>query len=126
MQREKFSETELCKEMIKHHVDGTELREDQFYINDATRKDLQSIAEKNNFEVFGLKCWRGWQITEAKKLGESFNFQVDYVFSNQDKDKVYQIILTYEKEISKGYSSKVTWDCVNALSELALMECVWT
>lgn len=126
MQKEKFSETELCKEMISHHVNGTELREDQFWVNDATRKDLQSIAEKNNFDIFGLKCWRDWKVTEAKKLGEAFNFQVDYVFVNSDKAKVDAIIATYEREIAKGYSSKVTWDCVNALAELALMECVWT
>lgn len=112
--------------MVKHYVRNTfEMQETDRWVNDATRADLQVIAEKNGFNVFGLKCWT-WQVTEATKLGSAPNFSVDYVFANDDKTKVDAVIAEYQREIAKGYNSNVAWKCVNALAEITLKECVWT
>ncbi len=95
-------------------------------INDTTRRDLQALAEKYSFKVFGLKMWRDWKVTEGKNLGEACNFQVDYVFKNSDKKTVKAIIAKYNKlRDPNSFDSHLTNDCIDALSNLSLMGCVW-
>jgi len=99
-----------------------DLTEFDQWINDATRKDINTIAEQHNYEVFGLELWGRWNKIRGKALLDARNFSVDLIFKNQDEAKVDELIRKYEK---RGWSMETAKILVDELYELALMSCTW-
>jgi hypothetical protein len=91
-------------------------------VNDATRKDINDVMERNNDQVFGLKFW-SWTEIESEKLKEVCNFDVDLIFKNEQRSKVRWLIEAYKKE--KVWSMEVDKRLVNQLFDLAILNCTW-
>ncbi len=125
--------SELAKQMKDHGItDPWNLTEFDQWVNDATRKDIETTVKENNFEVFGLHIWKPWTKIRGKDLTTvppTYNFSVDIIFKNSDEPKVDEIIKNYEdaaagKEWNKELQ-KLTWKTVNALHKLAIESCLW-
>jgi len=95
------------------------------WVNDATRKDIETVAEQHNYQVFGLKLWREWEKTRGKALVGCLNFSVDLIFENEDEAKVDELINSYQKHVEGEWSTKVDKKIVDDLFALALMSCTW-
>jgi len=111
--------SELAKRMIEHGVVSPfDLTEFDQWVNDATRKDIENVARKHDFKVFGLKFW-SWKKKRGRELIGARNFEVDLIFRDEDEPKVDALIKKYKKrEINE---MKV----VNELFDLAVMDCLW-
>jgi hypothetical protein len=121
-----ISVSELAKEMIAHGIrDPWGLTEFDQWVNDATRKDITTIAGQHNYEVFGLHMWGNWEKIRGKDLVGTLNFSVDSIFKNEDEPKVDQIISEYKKAAEKAWSMQVDRKAVDGLFKLALMSCTW-
>jgi len=107
---------------IKNPFDLTEF--DQ-WVNDATRKDIETIAAQHGWNVFGLKMWREWTKIRGKDLQGALNFSVDYIFKNEDEKKVDQIIVNYKWKVKKNWSQKLDSETVDKISKLAIHVCCW-
>jgi len=129
--------SELAKQMKAHGVANPwSLTEFDQWVNDATRTDIATIAEKHNYEVFGLKLWREWKKIRGRDLVGALNFSVDLIFKNEDEAKVDKLIGEYDEQTKKEWStekyavalahiSDATKKLVDQLFELALMSCSW-
>jgi len=111
--------SELAKEMLERGVTNPlDLTEFDQWVNDATRRDIENIARKYNFRVFGLKFW-SWRKKRDRELLDTKNFEVDLVFRDEDEPKVDALIEKYERrEIDE---MKV----IEELFDLAVMDCMW-
>jgi len=107
---------------IKNPFDLTEF--DQ-WVNDATRKDIETIAAQHGWNVFGLKMWREWTKIRGKDLQGALNFSVDYIFKNEDEKKVDSIIADYKWKLKNGWSIKLDSEIVEPISKLAIVCCWW-
>jgi hypothetical protein len=117
-----YEKSELEKEMERHGVRNPWLlTEFDQWVNDAMRKDIENIVEREGGEVFGLKLWT-WEILSADKLKEVCNFGVDLIFRVKDKDKVLKII---DEEAKKPFSMDNTRKTVDKLFSLAILSCTW-
>jgi len=119
--------------MADHGItDPFDLTEFDQWVNDATRKDIETTARQNNFEVFGLHMWKPWTKIRGKDLTTVppvYNFSVGLIFKNSDEPKVDEIIKNYEqkvagKEWDKEMSNLAT-KTVNSLHKLAIETCLW-
>ena len=122
--------TELARQMQAHGISDLEdLGEfDMEWVNPATLKDIETTAAANNWEVFGLKFWDKWQKVKGKDLLNVHTFGVELIILNKDEAEVDRLIADHEQKqaaIGDKYSSKITWEIVEALAELALMHCNW-
>jgi len=99
-----------------------DLTEFDQWVNDATRTDIETIAKKHNYKVFGLKLWREWKKIRGKDLVGARNFSVDLIFKNEDEAKVDEFISKYRK---RKWTMKSAKEIVDQLVELALMLCTW-
>jgi len=108
-------------------VNPWDLTEFDKWVNDATRKDIETTAEQHNYEVFGLELWRDWKKIRGKNLVGALNFSVDLIFRNGDEAKVDKIVQEYEKtqSMETGKRLVASKKLVNQLFELALMSCTW-
>jgi hypothetical protein len=114
--------SELAREMKERGITNPwDLTEFDQWVNDATRRDIENTVEKEGGEVFGLKVWT-WEILPAEKLKGIYNFGVDLVFRNNDKDKVLMII---DEEGKKPFNMATTKRLVDELFKLAIMSCTW-
>jgi hypothetical protein len=98
-----------------------DLTEFDQWVNDATRKDINSIAEQQNYEVFGLEMWT-WKKIRGKALVDTLNFSVDLIFKNQDEPKVDTFIQRHKRR--KWTMKKDKW-LIDELFKIALMTCTW-
>jgi hypothetical protein len=101
---------------------------DTEWVNPATKKDIETTAAAQNWEVFGLKFWGKWQKVRGKDLLNVYTFGVDLIILNKDEAEVDKLITDHEQrqaELGDKYSSKITWDIVEALADIALMHCTW-
>jgi len=92
------------------------------WVNDATRKDIKDIVERNNGQVFGLKIW-SWKEIEAEHLKEVCNFDVDLIFKNEQRTQVRELIAAYKKRTT--WSMKADKQLVDQLFDLAILSCTW-
>jgi hypothetical protein len=117
-----YEKSELEKEMERHGVRNPWLlTEFDQWVNDAMRKDIGNIVEREGGEVFGLKLWT-WEILPAEKLKEVCNFGVDLIFRVKDKEKVLKLI---DEEAKKPFSMANTRKTVDKLFDLAILSCTW-
>ena len=111
--------SELAKRMIEHGVVSPfDLTEFDQWVNDATRKDIENVARKHDFKVFGLKFW-SWKKKRGRELIGARNFEVDLIFREEDEEKVDELIGKYEQ----GKIDSVS--IVNKLFDLAIEACTW-
>lgn len=101
-----------------------DLTEFDQWVNDATRKDIETTAEQHNYEVFGLEMWQ-WKKIRGRDLVGALNFSISLIFKNEDEPKVDQIINKYKEESEKNWSMKLDMKTVDDLHALALMSCTW-
>jgi len=117
---------ELVKQMKAHGITNPwDLTEFDQWVNDATRKDIETVAKQHNYQVFGLKLWREWEKTRGKALVGCLNFSVDLIFKNEDEPKIDELINSYQKQVEAEWSTKVDKKIVDDLFSLALMSCTW-
>lgn len=102
-----------------------QLTEFDQWVNDATRKDIETIAAQHDWKVFGLKMWREWTKIRGKDLEEALNFSVDYIIKNEDEAKVDALIQEYKKAAEKRWSTKLDHEAVGKISKLAIITCWW-
>ena len=91
-------------------------------------KDIETTADANNWEVFGLKFWDKWSKIRGKDLLKAHTFGVDLIILNKDEAEVDRLIEDHEtkqKAIGNRYDSKIVWEIVEALGGMALMHCTW-
>lgn len=96
-------------------------------MNPATVKDIETVAAKNNWEVFGVKAWE-WDKVRGKDLPEVRTFGVDYIIHNNKEAEADKLIAEYkaeQKKIGDKFDSKIAWKVINGLADLALMQCTW-
>jgi hypothetical protein len=122
--------TELARQMQAHGMeDPEELTEfDIEWVNSATLRDIETTAAVNNWEVFGLKFWNRWPKVRGKDLLKVLTFGVDLIILNRNEAGVDRLIANHEKKqaaLGDKYSSKITWEIVEALAGIALMHCTW-
>ena len=87
---------EIDKEMAKHRiVNPLDLTEFDSWVNEATRKDINSIIDRYGDGVFGLKMWK-WDVLRGKELRDVGNFEVDLVFRKDRMERVKNLISKYE------------------------------
>jgi len=110
---------EIDREMTRHRVvNPFELTEFDSWVNEATRKDINSIIDKYGDGVFGLKFWK-WTILKRKNLCDVCNFGVDLIFKEEQLEEVKSIISKYEnREIDNR-------EIVDKLFDMALYIAVW-
>jgi hypothetical protein len=125
-----MSESELGRQMKEHGItDPFDLTEFDQWVNDATRKDIRTVAEKHNYEVFGIHFWGTWTKTRGKDLLDANNFSVDLLFKNADEAQVDEIIQRYEKKAVghewDKFLRRLTYKTVEDLHKLALAACWW-
>jgi len=114
--------SELAREMKERGITSPwDLTEFDQWVNDATRKDIENMVEKEGGEVFGLKVWT-WEMLPAEKLNGICNFGIDLVFRNRDRAKVLKII---DEESKKPFSMATTKKLVEELFKLAILNCTW-
>jgi hypothetical protein len=108
----------LTKAMIDRKVRSPfDLTEFDQWVNDATRKDINEIAK--NQEVFGLHVW-DFKILERKELlGKIYNFGVDHIFENKDRERVLSAIEQYK---SKKISAQ---EFLDLIFPIAVYSCMW-
>jgi len=115
---------ELIGEMKRRGIKNLwEFTEFDTWINDAERKDINSILSTKK-EVFGLKLW-DMKILEADQLKNASNFGVDYLFLKKDKERVMKLVKEYQEKEKQEWSMKLVSDFVNRLSKLSVHECIW-
>lgn len=129
--------SELAEQMKAHGITNPwDLTEFDQWVNDATRKDIETTAEKYNYEVFGLELWGKWKKIRGRDLVGALNFSVDLIFKNEDEEKVDKLIAKYDEQTRKKWStekyataiahiSNATKKLVDQLFELALTSCTW-
>jgi hypothetical protein len=106
---------EIDKEMDKRGiVNPIDLEETDTWVNSATRRDIRKILKKYNNKVFGLKFW-SWEVVEGEKLKNVGTFEIDLIFRNEDKEKVFE----------KIKNEKDAYKLVLALFDMALYSCSW-
>jgi hypothetical protein len=105
--------------------DPFDLTEFDQWVNDATRKDVGTIAAQHGWKVFGLKMWREWEKIRGKDLQGALNFSIDYVFKNEDEAKIDALIQKYEKAAEESWSAKLDSKTVDKISKLAILCCWW-
>jgi len=111
--------SELAKEMLKRGIASPfDLTEEDKWVNNATRKDVENVAREHNSKVFGLKFW-SWKKKRGKELLDVKNFEVDLIFKDEDEAKVDKIISEYEN------GKKDTVKTINELFDLAILDCFW-
>jgi len=117
---------EIDKEMAKRGVvNPFELTEFDSWVNEATRKDINSLVDKFGNNVFGLKFW-DWIILKGNELRNICNFGVDIVFLKKDLEKVKEAIEEYRKSVEKkGWNQKLDKQIVDKLFSLALYSAMW-
>jgi len=101
---------------------------DMDWVNPATKKNIETTAAAHNWEVFGLKFWRPWKKVKGKDLLDVCTFGVDLIILNKDEAEVDRLIADHEQKqaaIGDKYSSKITWEIVEALADMVLMHCTW-
>ena len=110
---------EIDKEMVKHRiVNPLDLTEFDSWVNEATRKDINSIVDKYGDGVFGLEFWK-WTILKGEKLRDVCNFGVDLIFKEEQLEEVKSLISKYEnREIDNR-------EIVDKLFDMALYIAVW-
>ena len=115
---------EIDKQMLRHRVTNPfELTEFDQWVNDATRKDINSLVERG--EVFGLKFW-SWKIVEGEQLKDAKNFEIDLVFRKKDMDRVKQIIEDYESSKKEnGATYDLQRSVIDKLFDLAIYTAMW-
>jgi len=114
--------SELAREMKERGITNPwDLTEFDQWVNDATRKDIENMVEKEGGEVFGLKVWT-WEIIPAEQLKDVCNFGVDLIFRSEDKEKVFKVI---DEEAKKPFSMKTTRKLIDQLFRLAVQSCTW-
>lgn len=120
--------SELAKQMKARGIRNPwNLTEFDQWVNDATRKDIENIAEKHNFEVFGLELWE-WKKIRGKNLVGALNFSVDLIFKNEDEPKVDALIREYRIFMAPRPILKVSQHSkklVDNLFDLSVMPCTW-
>jgi len=110
-------ESELTKELLKRGLSPIELTEFDQWVNDATRKDINKIVNKNK-NVFGLQFWT-WRVLEGEELIDAKNFSVDVILKEEDRGKVDELINQYEsKEIDSV-------EIVNRIFDMAVYVAIW-
>lgn len=118
--------SELAKQMKAHGITNPwDLTEFDQWVNDATRKDINTMAEQHNYEVFGLHMWRDWEKIRGKALVDALNFSVDLIFKNEDEPKVDQLINEYKKAADENWAMAVDKKAVADFFKLAIMSCTW-
>jgi len=110
-------ESELIKQMILRGTSPFDLTEFDQWVNDATRKDIESLLKENN-NVFGLKMWT-WEKIPAERLDGICNFGVNLIFKKEDEEKVDILI----EEYKQGKKKEI--DIVDDLFKLAVYDCLW-
>ena len=124
MRREKRETWEIEKEMENRGIwNPLDLQEfDADWVNPAIRRDIRRMFEKYNGKIFGLKCW-DWKILRGEELLNAHNFDVDFIFREEDYNKVMKIIEYYEGD--KNLKLERSRDTVNKLINLAIYTCWW-
>lgn len=116
--------SELAKQMKAHGITNPwHLTEFDQWVNDATRKDIENLLAENS-NVFGLKFW-SWDQIPLEKLHGIYNFGVDLIFKEEDKDKVQQLIEDYKRKTKVKWSIVTAKKIVDQLFELAILDCCW-
>lgn len=110
---------EIDKEMAKHGiVNPLDLTEFDGWVNDATRRDINSIIDKYDGRVFGLKFW-DWKILKGNDLRDVGNFEVDLVFTEEQMEEVKEIIDKYRNRKINDM------DIIDELLNRALYVAMW-
>lgn len=112
---------EMKRRGIKNPFELTEF--DQ-WVNDATREDINILAEKHL--IFGLKLW-DFVIIDRNDLKDICNFGVSFIFRSKDRSKILNIIKSYKnhKKRFSGFNMMKTQQAVENLIKLAIYSCVW-
>jgi len=82
MEKPHFLTSEMKKRGIRSPFD---LREDDQWVNDSTRQDIEAIAKQG--PVFGLKHWT-WEKFRGDQLKDVKNFEFDLLFKVEDEAKL--------------------------------------
>jgi hypothetical protein len=108
----------LTKEMIERGVRSPfDLSEFDQWVNDATRKDINEIANKR--EVFGLHVWDFTILERKELLGKIYNFGVDHIFDVKDRERVLSAIEQYK-------SGKIgAQEFLDLIFPIAVYSCMW-
>lgn len=106
----------LDREMQERGINSPwDLREDDQWVNDATRQDIEALAKQ--VPLFGLKHWE-WKKLRGDQLKDVKNFEIDLLFRVEDEPKVDELIRRYTAD-----PSCIT--IVDRLSEFAIYFCLW-
>jgi len=96
-----------------------DLREDDQWVNDATRQDIEAIeALAKQGPLFGLKFWT-WEKFRGDQLKDVKNFELDLLFKVEDEPKVDEAIRLHAANPS------LCRTIVDRLSDLAVYSCLW-
>jgi len=118
-----MNNNELISEMKRRGIRNPwELTEFDQWVNDAERKDINSILSTQ--EVFGLKLW-DMKVLEADQLKNVGNFGVDYLFLKKDRERVMKLVKEYQEKEKQEWSMKLVSDFVHKLSKLSVHGCIW-
>lgn len=117
--------SEFFKEARANHADITQLGEQDCWVNDATRKDIENTLTLYGEEnVFGVEVW-SFKKFRGKELIGICNFGVSYLFTTANEKKVDRVIDEYQKQNDGNFNAKATWKIVNTLDRLAIHTCTW-
>ena len=117
MEKPHFLTSEMKKRGIRSPFD---LREDDQWVNDATRQDIEALVRQG--PVFGLEFWT-WNKFRGDELKDVKNFQLDLLFKEEDESKVDKAIADYK--IKKGEGFRTTREIIDELQGLAIYTCLW-
>lgn len=117
--------SELARQMEARGISNPwSLTEFDQWVNEATRKDIETLAERHGFKVFGLKMWT-WEKIHGKDLVGALNFSVDLIFKNEDEAEVDRLIRGYMEQTKRNWNMKADKKLVDKLFTLALHSCTW-
>ena len=111
----------LIEELQKRELPARyifELSEADNWVNDATRKALNFIADTLGDRVFGLQFWK-WRFFKSDELRNAPNFSIDLIFLEEDRPQVEQLIQQYENRQIDNHQ------IVYKLFDLAIYNCTW-
>lgn len=113
--------TNIIKEMEGRGYGIEDLNETDWWVNDATRKDINELVDK--YDIVGLKL--DDKIITREELKDIYNFGVNYIFLKNDEDQVKEWIAEYNRTKTDEKFLIQYYDLLKKLEEIAIYSCVW-
>lgn len=101
-----------------------EYEEETNEINGKTRSDIIEIIEERNNNIFGLKLYN-LDIIEDLENTKLYNFSVDMLFKNENKEEVKKYIDWYNKNKNDINYQDLYLKLLEKLEDISIYNCVW-